>query len=265
MTRIYFHLKRGPFPFSDQDCRYMSLVRKKYGKDEAGELAWLAGRGITRDKYDIWLYFPSAVSGDMPVHQALLKRSPFNIVGLVAHEDWHMTVGLPLHLEEASAALIEIAAPVLFGYSRERSLKEFARWSKCVVAINLCHKEISAMAVQLENKEITYEQYLARREQCVRVAEKSQDCYPELNPTKVAHLHTYTYYFPLLYRLYNACGCDLLKFIEVLKEMDKHGNFTTPRSFISKEQFFLGWREAEMQAEAYLENVIKILSVDKSK
>ncbi len=257
-TIVMYQLKTE-LPFSHEDCRFFE-IKKKHSKGSASEIAWLARHlKVTEDNYDIDVYCAEVVSGGTPISPAMLRANPSRLAYLVFHEDWHDNVDLPTHFEEASGNLIGFVAAAIFLGSNNKDIhKELEEYSKYARAINRCHDEISQLVTQLKNKKISRNRYLSKRRQCIIVAEKSQSRHPHLDPINVANGHTYTYYWPLVNRLYRALDCDLVRFILVLKEVNEHEEMREPSWLeLSREDYFIKSREVERRIEAYLENIIR--------
>lgn len=252
---IMYHLKTE-MPFSYEDYHFFS-IQKRESKGSASEMAWLASYlEITKDKYDIDIYYLEAVAGGTPISPAMLSANPSRLAYLVFHEDWHDNVNLPTHFEEASGNLIGYGAAAMFlGSNIHKELEAYSRFAE---AINKVHDEISKLVVKLKNKEISRKKYLLERRR--RIARM----YPGLDLAEVAFHHTYTYYWPLAYRLYLALDCDLPRFIQVLKEVSQHAEMREPPlSELSRKDYFVKSREAEKRIEVYLEKVIQKELADK--
>ena len=78
----------------------------------------------------------------------------------------------------------------------------------------------------------------------------------------MVHFHTYTHYFPLVHRLYEALDCDLVKFIQALREIDEHGEFQDPIERDLK-VYFQKIRATELRIENYVEDIIQKALVEK--
>lgn len=284
-TSVNYQLKTE-LPFSYKDYRFFR-VYKKQSKNEASEIKWLACHlKTTKENYDIDVYYPEVVAGGTAVSPAMLRAKPSRLAYLVFHEDWHDNVDLPIHFEEAAGNLIGfVAAWKFLDYDEETIHKKLEEYSKFAEAINRCHDEISKLVTQLKNKKISREEYLVKRQQHLIVAEKSQNYWcSSLEPIDISRGHTYTYYCPLAHRLYRALDGDLVRFIQVLKEVNEREDMREPSwSKIIKEtdmpegmsgstllklaeiDYFVETRKAERKIEAYLENVIKKALSDKNR
>jgi hypothetical protein len=189
----------------------------------------------------------------------MLRASPLRLAYLVFHEDWHDNVDLPIHFEEASGNLIGFVAPMmLFNRGKEAIHKKLEEYSKFAEAINRCHDEISKLAIDLRDKKISRKQYLVKRRQCIAAVEKNQTYWPlRLEPIEITLHHTYTYYWPLIFRLYQALDCDLVRFVQVLKEVNGHEDMREPSWLELERDHFVKSREAEKRIEVYLERIIQ--------
>jgi hypothetical protein len=182
---------------------------------------------------------------------------------VIIHEIWHVQVRLPLHFEESTAVFIGRAGASIFWHdSEDKAHERLQTWLKFAEAINSCHAQISDLAIQLRDGKINLNEYLLERENCIKVANKSQARVDNLTPMMVAHYHTYTHYFPLIYRLYDAMDRDLIKLIQALREINEHNEFQDPVER-DPQIWFQKVRGAENKIEVYVENLIQKVITDK--
>lgn len=263
---IWYHRKNGRFPFSEIDP-LVAVVDKRCDKKQASAFAkkWWAKRGITEKEYDIWFYSPDAVASSAYVTPTFLHLDFFRMIYVVVHEMWHLQVRFPVNFEEATCVLIgEVGSSMFWHESEEKTRERIEERLGFAKAINLCHAQISELAVRLQDGKISMAEFLLKREKCIKVANESQTKCQDLNPTMVVHLHTYMHYFPLVYKLYHALDYDLIKLIQILQQMNGRDDLQKPVAF-SLEEDFIKSRETEKRIEAHVENVIQKALADKNK
>lgn len=78
----------------------------------------------------------------------------------------------------------------------------------------------------------------------------------------ISKFHTYSYYFPLGYELYNATNMDLKEFVRILREMPfgkpeypEYSKFV----LLDRKAYFAATRKQEIKIEVYIDEAIKNL------
>jgi len=177
------------------------------------------GCALDEKKYDVFFYPIEAVaSGHTPVTQSLESAPPERQVMVVPHEDFHAQIkGLPVRIAEAAATLVGFAVGAAAMDEAPRDADLFLRKAEIVnrtfdtlseVYKRARRGEISAHAARDEQR---YLLEIARQE-CTAILPSPRSfnkCLSAENNAGLAFDHTYTKFYPLLYRVYLGCGKDL--------------------------------------------------------
>ena len=178
-------------------------------------------QGCTLDekKYDVFFYRIEAVaSGQAPVTQSLAQASTERLAMVVPHEDFHDQVRrLPDLIGEAAATLVgfltgaaALNEPALDADLFARKAEMVNRYFDRLSAIYKSARggAISRRATREEKQKLldTLERECAAIEPSPRSFNR---CVPVANNAGLSFDHSYTKYYPLLYRVYVNCGKDL--------------------------------------------------------
>ncbi|MDP3999519.1 MAG: hypothetical protein Q8P76_02925 [bacterium] len=249
---LYYHPKsRIPFSYLDMSEKFVSSAILSEALEQAR---------VDPDRYDAWLYINMVFAGGTKITPAFLKKkkSQRDQAETILHEDWHDTANLPYHLEEASGELIKIAGAATFlGQEKEldQRLKEKLNWEN---SVNQKHAELTALAELLAENQIPKPEYFTKKAALIKYWPWNEGI------TKIAHWHSYSYYFPLMYRLFYATGKDLHKFTQILLNLPPNINGNAPKWRGSAKQYFHNTRAAEIRIESYLEQIIQEFTCPKS-
>lgn len=248
---LYWHEKtRIPFSYLDMRAKFVSATTI------AGSAKELK---LNLEKYDFFLYDNIVYAGNTKITPTLLNRrkSQKSCVETILHEDWHNNAHLPYHLEEASGELIKIVGAAIFLQQEseiDQRLKVQLDWYE---SINHLHQNLSGIAAQLALGLITATEYQEQKEK--RLAEWNKAHRRNANITEICHLHSYSYYFPLMHRLYHATGKDLRKVVQILLNIPVEVLTMSEADLASylKNGSFARHRDADLVVENYLEQVIE--------
>ena len=177
------------------------------------------GCALDEKKYDVFFYPIEAVaSGHTPVTEALASASAERVAMVVPHEDFHAQIdGLPRRIEEAAATLVGFVTGAAALNKQAVDAELFLRKSEIVNRyfdrLSAIYKEarhggLSEAAARAEQRRLLE----SLREECsaIRPTPRSFNrCVSAPNNAGLAFDHTYTKYYPLLYRVYEGCGKDL--------------------------------------------------------
>lgn len=201
---------------------------------------------IDISQYDFYLYSPEANANGLRSFDSLIYGL-FRMVSVVIHEDWHNNVSLPLHIEEASAALIgEVGAVEFIGVGAE---KEAQIYFKHHIMVNDCYGELSRLSGLYAEGKIAIGTYNAEKE---KIYKKYRFNDKKLNPARIAYEHTYSYYFPLMYKLFIAERKNLKRTVEFLKRI----KVEEPAWRADRKLYFRETLEAELKIEKIIEEEI---------
>jgi hypothetical protein len=177
------------------------------------------GCALDEKKYDVFFYPVEAVaSGHTPVTESLAAASTERVAMVIPHEDFHAQIdGLPRRIEEAAATLVGFvtgaAALNEQALDAELFLKKSEIINRYFDRLSAIYKAarrggLSEAAARAEQQRLLG----ALREECsaIQPAPRSfNKCVSAANNAGLAFDHTYTKYYPMLYRVYAACGKDL--------------------------------------------------------
>jgi hypothetical protein len=176
------------------------------------------GCALDEKKYDVFFYPIEAVaSGHTPVTQSLASAAPARVAMVVPHEDFHAQItDLPDRIAEAAATLVGFStaavamdgAPLdadLFLEKAEMVNRTFDRLS--AVYQRARRGELSERAAREEQRRMMGE--FDRECAMISSSRSFNKCLSADNNAGLAFDHTYTKFYPLLYRVYLSCGKDL--------------------------------------------------------
>jgi len=177
------------------------------------------GCALDEKKYDVFFYPIEAVaSGHTPVTKSLAAASAERVAMVVPHEDFHAQIdGLPRRIEEAAATLVGFVTGAAALHEQPLDAELFLRKSEIVNTgfdrLSAIYKKarrgaVSESAARAEQRRLLD----ALREECSAIRPNPRSfnkCLSASNNAGLAFDHTYTKYYPLLYRIYEGCGKDL--------------------------------------------------------
>ncbi len=245
---IFFFNEKTKVPYSYVDPA-ISVVQSPY--DNLNDS--IKHYEIDKEKYDVYFYVTIGVSSGTYITKRLLSHSETTITQTVLHEDLHDNINLPRHMEEAAALLFGVAGASKYFNDSEgdfRSTMGFALLDALV--LDELHEQISSLNKEYLDGKITIRDYLEKRD-----AKIGNSWYGSM--AEVAQHHTYKHYFPLFYRLLKSMNYDLGKFIVFLRDFP----FKQPSWEEGHEKYFEKTLSVEVDAELYIESVIKSLSEEK--
>jgi len=177
------------------------------------------GCALDEKKYDVFFYPIEAVaSGHAPVTESLATASTERVAMVVPHEDFHAQIdGLPRRIEEAAATLMGF---VTGAAALDQQALDAELFLKKAEIVNRYFDRLSAVyraarrgalseAAAREEQQRLLE---ALREECSAIQPEPRSfnkCVSAPNNAGLAFDHTYTKYYPMLYRVYAGCGKDL--------------------------------------------------------
>jgi hypothetical protein len=178
-------------------------------------------QGCTLDekKYDVFFYRIEAVaSGKAPITESLAHAAPERGAMVVPHEDFHDQVRrLPDLIGEAAATLVGFLTAGAALHEPALDADLFLRKAEIV---NRYFDRLSAIYKSARGGAVSRD--AARQEQRRLLGTLAQDCaaiepgprsfnkcLPVSNNAGLSFDHSYTKYYPLLYRIYVNCGRDL--------------------------------------------------------
>lgn len=174
------------------------------------------------------------------VNRRLLSWSPWALVTVVIHEDFHDNSHLPHHIEEAAADLVSYAIAFNYGFDFKSGDGNgvhcyLAEQLKEARVINGLHSEIMGLSRLRAGDKITESYYLLEKDRIIGEAKKHLGWSNDTSEIYLTNYHSYTYYFPLMYELFYALGADINHFIEFLRKMPfKAPEFTTRPEYFGK-------------------------------
>ena len=173
------------------------------------------GCSVDKKKYDVFFYPVEAVaSGHTPVTQSLEAAPVERVAAVVPHEDFHAQLkGLPDSIAEAAATLVglataavaveDVAADVdLFLQKAELINRYYDRLAR------VYRNEPDRDGVLREKRQLLD----LLQGECAAIRPEPRTfnkCLSAPNNAGLAFDHTYTKYYPLVYRVFRACGRDL--------------------------------------------------------
>ncbi len=252
----YHEKTKMPFSYIDPDTKEIDMP-----VNAEIDIFFLQSKGIDPLKYDFFLYRAEAIANGCKITKRLLNSSPKRLIYVVIHEDWHNNADLPTHIEEASGELIGYVGMWKFLNKDSDEIRGLIETTlKQYIIINECYEKLNSLSLSYSLKKINELILETEKEKmvsdCKRQLSKINPDYAhwqKFNAATISLLHTYSYYFPLMHRLFYALDADLNKTIGVLKNMPIHG----PNWYFSEKNYFEKTREAEKQIESYLENIIQ--------
>ena len=177
------------------------------------------GCALDEKKYDVFFYPIEAVaSGHTPVTESLAAASSERIAMVVPHEDFHAQLdGLPRRIEEAAATLVGFVTGAAVLHEQPLDAELFLKKSEI---INRYFDRLSAIYNQARCGALSEAAARAEQrrllkglgEECSAIRPNPRSfnkCVSAANNAGLAFDHTYTKYYPLLYRVYEGCGKDL--------------------------------------------------------
>ena len=214
--------------FARSDPRIAAFYRCYYtGKWELPEsydglnLREGSKQGCTLDekKYDVFFYPIEAIaSGEAPVTQSLAQASTDRLAMVVPHEDFHDQVRrLPNLIGEAAATLIGFVTGATAFDKQALDADLFLRKAEIVNRYfdRLSETYRSARRGVLSREGARAEQrrlFGNLQQECAAIEPNPASfnkCLPVANNAGLAFDHSYTKYYPLLYRVYANCRKDL--------------------------------------------------------
>jgi hypothetical protein len=177
------------------------------------------GCALDEKKYDVFFYPVEAVaSGHTPVTESLAAASTERMAMVVPHEDFHAQIdGLPRRIEEAAATLVGFLTGAAALHEQALDAELFLKKSEVVnryfdrlstIYKEARHGALSEAAARAEQRRLLDE----LREECSAIRPNPRSfnkCVSASNNAGLAFDHTYTKYYPLLYRVYEGCGKEL--------------------------------------------------------
>ena len=177
------------------------------------------GCALDEKKYDVFFYPVEAVaSGHTPVTESLATASTERVAMVVPHEDFHAQIdGLPRRIEEAAATLVGFVTGATALHEQALDAELFLKKSEIVNRyfdrLSAIYKTarrgaLSEAAARAEQKRLM--EALHAECSAIQPAPRSfNKCVSAPNNAGLAFDHTYTKYYPMLYRVYAGCGKDL--------------------------------------------------------
>lgn len=185
--RLYYHLKTE-IPFSYLDPKMNKLYVNSTNLDEV--LQSLKEKSIIPDpnKYDFFLYGNIIYAGGVKITSALTKKIPLRLARIVLHEDWHDSIDLPHHIEEASAELIKIVGAYQF-LGQETTIDSALKSKlKHDEAVNRTYCELENLSLLLMLKEIDKPTYFSERK---KVLKNNWEFGPDVAQNNFLHFPAY--------------------------------------------------------------------------
>lgn len=198
-----------------------------------------SGCGIDESKYDVYFHKVEAVAFEnTPVTASLEAASEERALMVAAHEEVHedpQLERLPNPVAEGASTLLGILTAAEFA-RREGDTQTATRLSGDAVmydkkarAVNALHTRLSevydrhrAGKLSRQETEVAKEAAFAEASrECATLGtgHSLNPCLPASNNAGLAFDHSYTRWYPTLYRLYQACGSDLDEFLRELRSM----------------------------------------------
>ena len=229
-------------PFSEIDPDFFYF---KYSSDD---------QKVVREGYILRKVEFFALSGNSFVTRDLIKTSNDKLVGSILHEDFHDSVSLPRHIDEAAAKIVEIFSRTIFNpnNSKKFAFAMLKRYLCYNVLPNLnCFDELKKVYDKLSLGKITLKTFERKRGKILLRYRLRKE-----GLVGIIFEMIYHYYFPLLLELLQAFDCDISAFISFFKEFpykEVRGGGRLTR------KYFEETRQIEIEAEKYIKNKIKEL------
>lgn len=225
-----FYSKKTEIPFSHIDP-LMGFERALCAEPQSdfdglkSKASKSSGVNLSESEYDFLFYGNVVESGSAPVTRSVLERGLADLVELVVHEDWHENVNLPSHIEESSAQLVSYVA--MLRYLKREDQMDYYLERKLLIAnlFNKCWDDLERAKLYLKNNYILEKDYFNFRYAVIHsflkeMGENGFYLNPDtLNPALIAHIHSYSYYFPLMYDLFYAKNKDIKAFINIMRNI----------------------------------------------
>ncbi|MEK9158948.1 MAG: hypothetical protein AAB673_03015 [Patescibacteria group bacterium] len=208
---LYYHLKEN-IPFSYLDTT-MKFAKCPYD-NLADNWLCLVINGVNTDDYDVFLYPAIAAAGGTIITRRLLDADSMYLASAVIHEDFHDNIHLPRHMDEAAATLVGIVgAGLSFGLGEARTRQIINNELDDSNDVIYCHQRLVDLAQLYASGKINFQSYESEKRRLGTLFR-----FDRPNAAKVAFLHSYRYYFPLMCRLFYALNGDLARFVQVMKQ-----------------------------------------------
>lgn len=220
--RCYF---TGPLELPDS---YSGLRLREGTKD---------GCSIDRTKYDVFFYPIEAVaSGNVPITQALETASDDRVSMVVPHEDFHSQVeGLPDPFAEAAATLVGfLTAGKLAGPEGGTSggPDDAALFLRKADLVNRYYEQLKRLYRGVRDGSVSKGAALERKRLLFAALDQESSALTPpprsfnnrvsaANNAGLAFDHTYTQYYPLLYRVFLAEGRELRATVAAISNAPK--------------------------------------------
>jgi hypothetical protein len=186
------------------------------------------GCAIDQKKYDVFFYPIEAVAtGHTPVTQALEAAPAERVAVVVPHEDFHAQLrGLPDSVAEAAATLVGLATAAVALEDVAADVDVFLQKAEL---INRYYERLAGVYKSEHDKDRVMrekrELLASLQSECAAIRPEPRTfnkCVSAPNNTGLAFDHTYTKYYPLLYRVFRACGRDLPCTIQKIESAPKN-------------------------------------------
>jgi hypothetical protein len=173
------------------------------------------GCSIDAKKYDVFFYPVEAVaSGHTPVTQSLEAAPVERVAAVVPHEDFHAQLeGLPDSIAEAAATLVGLATAAVAVEDVAADVDVFLQKAEL---INRYYERLARVYQSEPDKDRMVrekrELLASLQGECAAIRPEPftfNKCLSAPNNAGLAFDHTYTKYYPLLYRVFRACSRDL--------------------------------------------------------
>ena len=189
------------------------------------------GCSIDGRKYDVFYYPIEAVaSGHTPVTSTLASAAPERLATVVAHEDFHQQIeGVPDRIAEAAATLVGFVTAAAAGSGDPADAGLFLEKAGIV---NRYFDQLSRAYRNAHTGRSTKERSFEEKHRilaglyqtCNSIQPEPRSfnkCPGAANNAGLSFDHSYTKYYPLVYRIFQACQNDLRSTIEVLVHAPK--------------------------------------------
>ena len=185
------------------------------------------GCAIDEKKYDVFFYPVEAVAtGHAPVTQSLEAAPGERVAVVVPHEDFHAQLhGLPDSVAEAAATLVGLATTAVAVEDVAGDVDVFLQKAELINRYyerfaRIYQSERDKDRVAREKRELL----ASLQGECAAIRPEPRTfnkCLSAPNNAGLAFDHTYTKYYPLLYRVFRACGRDLTCTIQKIESAPK--------------------------------------------
>jgi hypothetical protein len=209
------------------------------------------GCSVDKNIYDVFFYPAQAAAGmNIPLMSSLVTAPLGRFIMVILHEDFHEQVlGIPtLALNESSATLMGLLLTREFAYQKYGAQSEPAKDAisdmTLFLRIALIEEQYASrlrgVYQQVARGEVARDEGLRLKEalfnemknECQGIAPKLLfTCANADNNAHFGYQLNYTAHYPLFYRLYEACGQDVMIFVTTF--------ISLVREHLSEEQFIL--------------------------